>query len=700
MFHSEEGIRMNEIIISNIVNKNNVNFRIFHAREHKIILSAMNYEKIASKEITINVVVNRTIEELEDFFMMYTPTEEDTIYNNKTYENEPDVIIYSNLTSKTKELAEEFFKITTDEAYDLLKDLLASLSAVINDPLGSLDKLHDKEWGILKSLESSIEEDDKTELLNILTTHLDKRKKVGYCQKTLGSYLSKSGVVLRKNVGTPYILDKTNNVYMSLEFDDIMTKLNDEIGKNLVCNDDLEKGLTFLDTRLEPEANKVRFKNCIYDMVKHETVTLEDPILTLVELDYNYNPNAKSTYLKQFLETSLAKKTKEETDNSIKGLKQLVGYCFVSGNPRNALPIITGIAGGGKSIVADILTNMFGKNNICNISLQDLTSGYAHNTEGMVEKHLNIIFDSDDSEIMQNGIIKQITGNDAVKINPKGTKSFLLPKEQVPKTIMICNMPPAFKRLEDAILERLVIIEFEIKFRGTSRQDPELADKILKDTEEIEWFIYECLEEYKLMCQNKEDFLLRTDKTQTNRTLNKHTHPLEYLLNKLVYTIYSDEWNTLEDLENMGLHASKQTKIYQPDIHSILLMLSEEEGLELPTNKDHKLTQQKITKTIKEVFIDDEGDLKGFCTISDGKKGRYYKINNPDDTVELCFKPTLLYDEYLQKIRLAEAKKIQAKNKTSEAKELLESIITLSEDNTDLKATDEFKEAKELLDKI
>ena len=691
---------MNEIIISNIVTKNKVNFRIFYAKEHKLVLTAMNYEKIAVKEITIPVVINRTLEELEEFFIKNNPEEVDNLYNKKSYDNEPDIIIYNNLTHKIQELAEEFYKITTQEAYDLLKDLLNSLVKANDDILGTADKLHDKEWEIFKDLEAFIEDDDKTELLNIIITHLNKRNKVGYCQKLLGTYLSESGFVLRKNVGTPYILDETNNVYKSIEFDDIMSKLNTELGKNLVCNDDLDKALTFLDVRLEPEANKVRFNNCIYDMEKHEIVTLKKPILTLVEVDYKYNSNAKSKYLKEFLETSLAKKTKDETYNAIKGLKQVIGYLFVSGNPRTILLIITGISGGGKSVLAEILQQIFGSNNTCNISLQDLTNGYNHNTEGLADKHLNIIFDSDDSEIIRNGIIKQITGNDAIKINPKGDKSYLLPKEQVPKTIMVCNMPPAFKKLEDAILERLVISEFEVKFRGTDKQDPELSNKILNNPEEIEWLIYESLEEYKLMCQNKEDFLLRTDKAQTNRTLNKHTHPLEYLLNKLIYTIYSDAFKNPDDLKEMGYHSSNEVKIYQPDIHAILLLLADAEGLELPKNKYDKLTQQKITKAIKEVFIDDEGDLNGFTTIPDGKKGRYYKIINPDDTAELCFKPTLLYDKYLQKIRLAQAKELQEKKKTSEAKQLLEAVLKIAEADNNLRATDDFKEATKLLDEF
>lgn len=646
---------MNEIIISNIVRKKNVNFRIFYAREHKIVLTAMNYENIAVKEITLDVVVNRTLEELEEFFIKYNPNKQDNIYNNKSYDNQSDIIIYNNLTHKIQELAEKFYKLTTQEAYDLLKDLLTSSISANKDLLGIVDKLQDREWEIFKNLEAFIEENDKTNLLNTITTHLDKRNKVGYCQKLLGTYLSKSGVVLRKNTSNIYILDKNHNVYKSINHDELMIKLIKEIGKNIINDKDLKEAIGYLDKRLEAQPNKIRFENGIYDIEKHELITSKEPILALVELNYNYNPNAKSIYLKQFLETSLAKKTKKETDKVIKGFKELIGYTFVSGNPRNVLLVITGISGGGKGIAGNIITKMYGTDKICNVSLQQLTSDYNHNTAGLMNKHLNMIYDSDDSEIIKNGVIKQITGNDALEINPKGKDAYLLPKEEVPKPILICNMPPAFKKLEPAVLERLVIIEFAIKFRGTEKEDPDLINKILNNPEEIEWFIYECLKEYKLMCQNKKDFLLRTDKTQTSITLNKHSHPIEYLIEKLLYAI-DFEYSKLEELEAKGYYISDDKRIFQKDINTICCLLAKEEGLELPFNKKGLLAQQKITRAIKEIFIEDEGEQKAYKSAVVGNK-RYYAYDSNYIGSKTEIKPTALYDKYLQKLKEIEEKK-------------------------------------------
>ena len=672
-----------DIIISNIIIRNNVNFRVFFAEGHKIILTANSYgNKISTKEITMGVVVNRSIDELIKFFENHdvtgcnteeAKTEFDTkLYANKTFDKEIDLVIYSNLTNAINDLATNFFKLDNIEAYSILVELLDSLKGVLDDNQSKLDTLDDDEWQILKNLEDFVNENNKTELLEEIRKHLEKRNKISYCQKTLGTYLSKSGVVLRKNIGDTYILDENNNVYKSITHDDLMIMLIDEIGKNIINDNDLEEAIGYLDKRLEPMANKVRFNNCIYDMEAHKQVTFEEPILTLVEVDYNYNPTAQSTYLKHFLETSLAKKTEDETEKTIKCLKQIVGYLLTSGNVRTALLLITGIAGGGKSIFSNVLTAIFGTDKITEVSLQDLASEYNHNTESLANTHLNIINDSEDSIIKRNGKIKQISGNDGIKINPKGKPAYFLPREQVPKTVLISNNVPIFEKLEPALLDRLVIVEFGIKFRGTEKEDPKLLNNILNNPQEIEWFIYESLEAYKNMCENKEDFILRSDKNYIKKALYKNSEPLNYILEKLITPIQADEYDDTDELKEKIGYVSNESRIYTKDITSICVKVAEAEGLSLPLNTKGKLTANRVTKQIKELFILDETEKKEFKTKTEGGKGRYYH----NDETEL--KPTRFYDEQLLKLYKAELQELQnTKGKQKDIDKLSEDIEAL-----------------------
>lgn len=88
---------------------------------------------------------------------------------------------------------------------------------------------------------------------------------------------------------------------------------------------------------------------------------------------------------------------------------------------------------------------------------------------------------------------------------------------------------PAFKKIEKAIIERIGIIEFHVKFRGTEKEDKHLEKKIIESKEDIEWLIYNSLEAYKNMCLNDTDFNFRVDETTTLELLNKHSNPLTRL---------------------------------------------------------------------------------------------------------------------------------------------------------------------------
>ena len=215
-----------------------------------------------------------------------------------------------------------------------------------------------------------------------------------------------------------------------------------------------------------------------------EIIDPEKPIFTLIESKYKYNPEAKSTILKEFLYSSLARDTKEETEQVVQGVKEVIGYFFTSGNKYNLFPVCTGVSGGGKSVFTNILTNIFGKDKIADLSLQEMENN-THSTSSLANKHLNFIRDSDNTTIENNAFIKQLTGNEEIQVNPKHKDPYILPKEEVPKTMMICNSIPQFKVYEQALIERLLIIEFLVKFRGTPQQDPELENKILANPEEI-----------------------------------------------------------------------------------------------------------------------------------------------------------------------------------------------------------------------
>lgn len=479
-----------------------------------------------------------------------------------------------------------------------------------------------------------IEQKAIDDLLQDIKISFKNRDGINKAKQLLGDYLNKrQGIILRKNTHDIFQLDKDSNGFNQIELDDIIILLASLFNeKNLISTSDLETSISYISDRLTPEYNLVKFNNGIYSMKEHKIIIPDKPVFTLIESKYNYNPAAKGKgiLINEFLRTSLKRETEEETERTILGIKQLIGYLFTSGNPRNALPIIAGVSGGGKTVLSNLITNIFGSIKTADLKLQEMGKN-THATSSLLNKHLNIIRDSDDEPITNNGIIKQLAGNEDMQVNPKGQPQFIIPKEEIPKSILVCNNIPEFKKPEKAILERFLIVEFNVKIRGTDKEDPELEEKIIANPEEIESLIYESLEAYKDMVNNNEDFILRLTEKDTLDLLIKHSKPLNYILRKL---ILKHDPMAMEDLYY------NEDPIYTNDLNRICLLAAKDDGLEIPVNNHDKISPRKLLYNIKSEFdlldyLDDNGRAYNTRT-SKGK--RIY----PD------LVPTPLYNKYLE----------------------------------------------------
>ena len=481
----------------------------------------------------------------------------------------------------------------------LTQDMLEYTTTHLIKELGDPDKII---WDKIQGYRQEIIETDITDLRANIIANLRNGKAQRKTQQMLAEYLSsKYGIILRKHTGDIYKLD--NKGYTYLTHDDLVLLLKDDLGANIVHDDDIKKALGYISARLEPEHNIVKFKNCLFDMNKLEVINPDKPIFTLIESPFNYNPRAKSTILREFLYSSLARDTIEETEQAVQGVKQVIGYFFTSGNKYNIFPVCTGVSGGGKSVFTNILTNIFGKDKIADLSLQEMENN-THSTSSLANKHLNFIRDSDNTTIENNSFIKQLTGNEEIQVNPKHKDPYILPKEEVPKTMMICNSIPLFKVYEQALIERLLIIEFLVKFRGTPKQDPELEAKILANPEEIEWLIYESIQAYKDKEAKREQFILKITDDETRELIDKHTNPLNHLVRQLIAKHDPEAYET-----DKGLDPVHFKPVIANDLANVILYLANTLGLDIPLDRNNQISKRKLISVLKTEFDLWDGEL-------------------------------------------------------------------------------------------
>lgn len=496
-------------------------------------------------------------------------------------------------------------------------------------------KKHDKKT--LQNNEDSAYQSNKKFIVSLFS----ERKQIGKAQQGLARCIkSKYDLILRKNSNELYVLDDESNSYTEVTFDELFILVSKEIGYELINEKDLKEAITYISDRRDPQHNIVRFKNCLFDMGELKAIHTDKPVFTLIESNYNYNPEAKSTVLANFLQTSLKKESDSDTQETIKCLKQLTGYLFTSGNRLNVLPMIIGISGGGKSVFANILTAIFGKNKVADLKLQEISKD-PHATSSLVNKHLNIIQDSDASSINNNSLIKQITGNDQLQVNPKYVQPFVLPPEEVPKSILIGNNIPLFTHLEPALIERFLIIEFNVKFRGEDGEDPDLLKKILDDPEEIEWFIYQSLEEYKNMITNGEDFILRKEGKETRDLVNKHQTPLNYLFRQIIDGFSYTNWDIAKKIEKSDEDGTakeivEEYYVYTNDLKDEITSLAETKGIDLELNSKGEIPAKQMINVIRNEFDLWATNVRYESKTRDGR--RYYPHLIPTDSYKEQFK--------------------------------------------------------------
>ena len=412
-------------------------------------------------------------------------------------------------------------------------------------------------------------------------------------------------------------LNRYENVILSLNMNAGL------FGKNLISDRHLKTAFSAISDRIPPTADTVQFKNCLYSMLDHKPTKADKPIICSVVSPFNYDPEAPSKakgIINDFLMSSMHKpdpedpsneaKAKEYTRQRVQGLKEIIGYSFTSGNKYNILPVVVGISGGGKSVLGSIISEIFNKTT-CDVPLQAMglkdPEKQAKACEPLGHSYVNLIHDSSDAPIYDNSTIKKATGNDSIAIKKLYKDITMLHAPEIPKTWLICNNLPTFKNLELGIIDRLFIIDFLVKFRRTDKEDPDLLDKILnrgkyrgQSPHEIEAFIFECLEAYRLKEESGADFLLKPTEDETKSLYLKFNNPMNYLINKLILKFDPLADSEAEDYEE-GRNKTLDNYITVDELKEALSILETKEGVNLKRNSKDELITKHITASLFDI---------------------------------------------------------------------------------------------------
>ena len=234
------------------------------------------------------------------------------------------------------------------------------------------------------------------------------------------------------------------------------------------------------DTIDKVDPFKVHFKNGIYNLMTDKLEPNKPDNYLFHGRNYNLDTNNTPTPL-----------TDNWLDESVGDAKQylmeFIGYIFYRSYEKiQNFTILLASGGNGKSTFFNWLSVAIGKDNISNISLQDLTDNTRRfTTSRLYQKNMNYYADISKGLINDPALLKTVTGDDALDVEEKGKDQKTI--KPFAKLFFGANELPPFKDTSKGFGRRPMIVEFN------AIDDFNERFKMQEIKKEIPAFIYKCL---------------------------------------------------------------------------------------------------------------------------------------------------------------------------------------------------------------
>lgn len=225
-------------------------------------------------------------------------------------------------------------------------------------------------------------------------------------------------------------------------------------------------------SEFDKNLNILNLKNGLLDTETGEFREHDKQYLSRVQLPITYNPRAACPQIMKFL--------REVLENEHIGIVvRLIGYCLYRSARYEKAFMLVGEGSNGKSTFIKLLTKFLDKENVSQVSLQELTSDRfaAAEIEG---KLLNALADLKRDKIKDTGNFKMLVSGDRLRVQRKYQQPFNC--QAYSKIVYSANNIPESNDDSYAYYRRWVIIPFNRTFEG-SNNDKHLIEKLTTESE-------------------------------------------------------------------------------------------------------------------------------------------------------------------------------------------------------------------------
>lgn len=172
-------------------------------------------------------------------------------------------------------------------------------------------------------------------------------------------------------------------------------------------------------------------------------------------LDYPYNPSASSTLWLNFLDT-----VTNYDDKKICLLQELSGYVLFPDNRLQKCAVLIGSGANGKSVFLNVLTRIFGSQNVSNVEMSSLSQDFQ--VIQLMNSMLNISAETRTNVAGAESKFKQITAGDEISACYKG-KDYITFRPRA-KMFLACNEYVKSSDTTEGWTRRFCFVDFPMHF--------------------------------------------------------------------------------------------------------------------------------------------------------------------------------------------------------------------------------------------
>lgn len=407
--------------------------------------------------------------------------------------------------------------------------------------------------------------------------------------------------------GIPYIYE--NGYYKK---DESGTRLMSEIKKCIYINVVTAPRvcrvykLILQDDSIQKEYNEINkyparwinFKNGMYDPINDKLLDHDPKYLSTVQIPHEYKNIAETFSVSKTLSAFLGGIFPDEKDKMM--FLQYCGYCMTRDTSLQKFLIIVGAPRSGKSTVINLLAEALGRENISNISLQDLNKRFY--PAQLLGKLANICADLPKTALESVDQVKKITGEDEIMGEYKGGKIFGF--KPFSKLLFSTNqMPISMDEKSAAFFRRILLIEV----KGQGEYICNIEEKL---KESIPAFIALCVAQLRALYKNQKD-RIEIDSPNSKKLVHEYHRQCDSVMAFLddmitedktkkigreeLYSIYKRycEKNEWPPLSNRGFYSNMRGKgFYDTKSHGTYIykgLILKESGFMAPTQEERKI---------------------------------------------------------------------------------------------------------------